>query len=57
MKGIDVLRGGAGPEELAAVLAVIAARRERDEQRAADPSGYAAWRAQRLEALRRTPHA
>ena len=51
MKGIDVVRGGAAPEELAAVLAVIAARAE---QREPALDGYAAWRAGRLAASRRT---
>jgi hypothetical protein len=57
LAGIEVVRGGAGPEELAAVVAILAARAEQAAHAA--PSGYAAWRAGRLAAVRRTsggPH-
>jgi hypothetical protein len=42
------VKGGAAPEELAAVLALLAAR----EEGATPLDGYARWRATRLEALR-----
>ena len=51
LDGFEVVRGGAAPEELAAVLAVIAARAEQAERPVA---GYAAWRARRLAAIRRS---
>lgn len=54
--GIEVVRGGAAPEELAAVVAVLTARAEQaaSASASAGPSGYAAWRARRMAALRRT---
>jgi Acyl-CoA carboxylase epsilon subunit len=51
LDGIEVVRGGAAPEELAAVLAVLAAKAEPPTTA---PDGYAAWRARRLAALRCT---
>jgi hypothetical protein len=50
--GVEVVRGGAAPEELAAVVAVLVALGEPGGE--ADPlTGYAAWRRTRLEALTR----
>ena len=51
LDGLEIVRGGAAPEELAAVLAVLAAKAE---PAATAPDGYATWRAGRLAALRRT---
>jgi acyl-CoA carboxylase epsilon subunit-like protein len=50
MSAVELARGGATPEEMAALVAVIASLGERR----AEPvvSGYAAWRRQRLAALR-----
>jgi Acyl-CoA carboxylase epsilon subunit len=50
LAGLEIVRGGAAPEELAAVLAVIATRAERAGP---DRDGYQAWRAQRLAAVAR----
>lgn len=49
---VQVVRGRPSAEEVAAVLAVLAARR--GDGAAAAPTGYAAWRATRLAALRRS---
>ena len=50
MDAVELVRGGASPEEMAAVVAVIASLAERRTESTAD--GYAAWRRQRLAALR-----
>jgi hypothetical protein len=50
--GVEVVRGGAGAEEVAAVVAVLSALGERDRE-AAEPTGYAAWRRTRLAVLGR----
>jgi hypothetical protein len=51
--GVEVVRGGAAPEELAAVVVVLVALGE-SSSGAADPvTGYAAWRRTRLDALTR----
>ena len=47
---VDVVRGGAAPEDLAAVVAVLSALEGRGSA-AAEPTGYAAWRRGRLAAL------
>jgi hypothetical protein len=61
MDDVAVVLGGAAPEEVAAVMAVLSALAERgrgagpagrDEE---PPSGYGAWRVARLAALRRYP--
>ena len=49
--GTVYVRGGATPEELAAVLAVVAAG---SGGRSGPPEPYLIWRATRLQALRRT---
>lgn len=52
--GVELVRGGAAPEELAAVVAVLAALG--DTEPVDEPLvGYAAWRAGRLAALGRAP--
>jgi Acyl-CoA carboxylase epsilon subunit len=51
--GVEVVRGGAGAEEVAAVVAVLSALGERDRE-SAEPTGYAAWRRARLAAVART---
>jgi hypothetical protein len=51
--GVEVMRGGAGAEEVAAVVAVLSALGDRDRE-SAEPTGYAAWRRARLAALART---
>ena len=45
---VRVLRGTPSAEELAALIAVLCAR----PATAAPPTGYAAWRARRLAAVR-----
>ena len=50
--GFAVVRGGAAPEDVAAVLAVLAALGESDRE-TQDESGYAAWRRGRLAVLAR----
>jgi Acyl-CoA carboxylase epsilon subunit len=50
MSAVEVARGGATPEEMAALVAVIASLGERRADSVDD--GYAAWRRQRLTALR-----
>jgi acyl-CoA carboxylase epsilon subunit-like protein len=61
VEGLEVVRGGAAPEELAAVLTVLAARAEMAAAEGrARSAGYDAWRATRLAALscaRRRPGA
>jgi hypothetical protein len=50
--GVEVARGGAAPEELAAVVAVLVALGDSGGED--EPlTGYAAWRRTRLEALTR----
>jgi hypothetical protein len=58
---VEVVRGGAAPEEIAAVVAVIAAMGQRASVGcgsvvrgpvSGEPTGYAAWRRTRLAALR-----
>jgi len=50
--GVEVVRGGAAPEELAAVVAVLVALS--DSRPEGEPlTGYAAWRRTRLAALAR----
>ena len=59
---MEMVRGGAAPEDLAAVLAVLAAvsgsRYERLQQLGRsgppEPSGYGAWRRTRLATLARS---
>jgi hypothetical protein len=47
---VELVRGGAAPEELAAVVAVL--RALGDAARPGDePTGYAAWRRTRLAAI------
>jgi hypothetical protein len=50
MDAVELVRGGASPEEMAAVVAVIASLAERRTESTVDD--YAAWRRQRLAALR-----
>jgi Acyl-CoA carboxylase epsilon subunit len=50
MSAVELTGGGATPEEMAALVAVIASLGER--RVAQDDGGYAAWRRQRLAALR-----
>jgi hypothetical protein len=50
MNAVELARGGASPEEMAAVVAVIASLAERRADTRVD--GYAAWRRRRLAALR-----
>jgi hypothetical protein len=50
MDAVELVRGGASPEEMAAVIAVIASLAERRTDSGVD--GYAAWRRNRLAALR-----
>jgi hypothetical protein len=50
MEAVELVRGGASPEEMAAVVAVIASLAERRTVSSFD--GYAAWRRKRLAALR-----
>jgi hypothetical protein len=50
MDAVELVRGGASPEEMAAVVAVIASLAERRTESPVD--GYAAWRRKRLAALR-----
>jgi hypothetical protein len=50
MDAVELARGGATPEEMAALVAVIASLADRRTE--ASPDGYAAWRRRRLAALR-----
>jgi hypothetical protein len=50
MDAVELARGGASPEEMAAVVAVIASLAEHRADSGSD--GYAAWRRRRLAALR-----
>jgi Acyl-CoA carboxylase epsilon subunit len=50
--GVEVVRGGAAPEELAAVVAVLLALGESGDEEE-QVTGYAAWRRTRLAAIAR----
>ncbi len=56
MDQVEVVRGAAAPEELAAVVAVLSALEDRaaGEPTGSAPGGYAAWRRTRLAALAQT---
>jgi hypothetical protein len=49
---LDVVRGGAAAEDVAAIVAVLAALGETSGS-PDEPTGYAAWRRRRLAALAR----
>ena len=50
--GVELVRGGAAPEELAAVMAVLAVIGDA-ERAPVETTGYAAWRRTRLAVLAR----
>ena len=56
-EGVEIVRGGAAPDEVAAVVAVLAALGEREggpSRGAPAAGGYSAWRRTRLAALAQT---